>query len=161
MPNCEDFDNPVWKDDYNSTFRQDLGFKDDDILIVQPTRIVRRKRIEDSVALVGKFVKKYPELAGRTHFIISLYQGDEPDENYIQQITGMAESINIPVHLISGRVASERGTDKEGCKLYTNRDVLVNADIVTYLPIWEGFGNALLEAVAAKVPVVTTTYSCL
>jgi glycosyltransferase involved in cell wall biosynthesis len=36
--------------------------------------------------------------------------------------------------------------------------VLVNSDLVTYLPMWEGFGNALLEAVAALVPVVVTTY---
>ena len=42
--------------------------------------------------------------------------------------------------------------------MYTNRDVLVNANLVTYLPIWEGFGNALLEAIAAKIPIVNTTY---
>jgi mannosylglucosylglycerate synthase len=158
VPNCEDFDNPVWKDEYNRSFRKDLGFREDDILFVQPTRIVRRKRIEDSVTLIGRFVRMYPQFADRTHFIISLYQGDEPDENYIQQISSLGEELGIPVHLISERVASARGVDAEGRKLYTNRDVLANADIVTYLPIWEGFGNALLEAIAAKVPVVTTTY---
>ncbi|MFP4153788.1 MAG: glycosyltransferase, partial [Alkalispirochaeta sp.] len=129
-----------------------------DILIVQPTRIVPRKRIEDSVSLVGRFARKYPELADRLHYIISLYQGDEPDEEYIRLITRRAEQWGIRIHIISDRVQSVRGVDSEGRRLYTNRDVLVNADIVTYLPIWEGFGNALLEAVAAKVPVVTTTY---
>ena len=39
VPNCEDFDHPVWKDDYNGSFRQDLGFAREDILFVQPTRI--------------------------------------------------------------------------------------------------------------------------
>ena len=53
---------------------------------------------------------------------------------------------------------SVRGTDDQGRRLYTNRDVLANADLVTYLPVWEGFGNALLESIAARVPVVTTTY---
>jgi glycosyltransferase involved in cell wall biosynthesis len=158
IPNCEDFDNPVQLDDYNSDFREQMGFGENDILIVQPTRIVRRKRIEDSVELVGKLVSKYTELAGRVHFIISLYQGDEPDKNYIGQIRELTEKYGIPLHLISGRVSSERGTNEQGEKLYTNRDVLANADLVTYLPIWEGFGNALLEAIAAKVPVVTTEY---
>ncbi|MBN2738402.1 MAG: glycosyltransferase family 4 protein [Spirochaetales bacterium] len=158
IPNCEDFEHPVVRDEYNSSFRQDLGFKDDDLLIIQPTRIVKRKRIEDSILLLGAFKKKYPQYRDKIQFIISLYQGDEPDDNYISHINKMAEKMEIPLHLISGRVSSQRGRDKEGRKLYTNRDVLANADLVTYLPLWEGFGNALLEAIAAKAPLVTTTY---
>ncbi len=158
IPNCEDFDSPVVLDSYNSDFRSDLGFRDDDILLVQPTRIVRRKRIEDSLSLTGKLLRKYPDLKKRVHFIISLYQGDEPDENYIDQIREKAADLEISLHLISHRVASTRGSNEKGDKLYTSRDVLANADMVLYLPVWEGFGNALLEAFAAKVPVVTTTY---
>ncbi len=156
--NCEDFDDPPVRDEYNGDFRRELGYTDDDILIVQPTRIVPRKRIEDSVRLVGRFQDRYPDLASRVKFIISLYQGDELDDSYIHSIMGLAQRLNVRIDLIAERVASVRGTDGKGRKLYTNRDVLVNADIVTYLPIWEGFGNALLEAVAAKAPVITTTY---
>jgi glycosyltransferase involved in cell wall biosynthesis len=158
IPNCEDFDNPVVLDEYNRQFRAELGFAEDDLLVVQPTRIVPRKRIQDSVALVGQFLRRYPAYRGRTHYIVSLYQGDEPEEDYIREIRETAERNDVPLHLIADRVASVRGTDAEGRKLFTNRDVLANADVVTYLPIWEGFGNALLEAVAARVPVVTTTY---
>ena len=158
IPNCEDFDNAVGLDDYNSDFRSELGFREEDILVLQPTRIVPRKRIEDSVRFVGKLGMRYPELMRRLHLIISLYQGDEPDENYISQIKSLAEKYEVPLHFISDRVASARGTTDEGKKLYTNRDVLANADFVTYLPIWEGFGNALLEAVAARVPIITSTY---
>jgi hypothetical protein len=60
IPNCEDFSAPVRLDGYNSRFREELGFRGDDVLIVQPTRIVRRKRIEDSLELIGRFVQKYP-----------------------------------------------------------------------------------------------------
>jgi mannosylglucosylglycerate synthase len=156
--NCEDFDDPPVRDDYNRDFRRELGYGEDDILIVQPTRIVPRKRIEDSVRLVGRFQEVYPDLTPRVKFIISLYQGDELDDSYIHSIMGLAERLNVRIELIAERVASVRGTDEKGRKLYTNRDVLVNADIVTYLPVWEGFGNALLEAIAAKAPVITTTY---
>lgn len=158
VPNCEDFDHPPEKDDYNGDFRRELGFLDDDILIVQPTRIVRRKRIQDSVELVGRLLDKYPNIRERVHLVVSLYQGDEPDENYVEEIRRLARNRDVRLHLIADRVASERKSDAEGRKMYTNRDVLVNADIVTYLPVWEGFGNALLEAIAAKVPVVTTAY---
>ncbi|MEE8441596.1 MAG: glycosyltransferase, partial [Spirochaetia bacterium] len=158
IPNCEDFDSPPVPDDYNLSFRSELGFRDDDILVVQPTRIVPRKRIEDSVSLLGRLIMQYPEFRDRIHYIISLYQGDEPNPNYIEQIQEQAESSGVRLHLISDRVASARGVDSAGRRLFTNRDVLVHADLVTYLPVWEGFGNALLEALAARAPVVTTTY---
>ena len=158
IPNCEDFDNPALPDDYNADFRQALGFTDRDILIVQPTRIVPRKRIEDSLKLCALLGRKYPDIADRIRFVVSLYQGDEPDKDYIGYIRRLAEEYRVPLFLISERVGARRGTDAGGRKIYTNRDVLLHADLVTYLPVWEGFGNALLEAIAARVPVVTTTY---
>lgn len=158
IPNCENFDDPVVLDEWNGDFRKELGFADEDILIVQPTRIVPRKRIEDSVRLVGRFMEANKDLAPRIRFIISLYQGDETDETYIEGIESLAKRLGVPLFLISERVAIQRGRDGKGRKRYTTRDVLVNADLVTYLPIWEGFGNAFLEAVACRVPTVTTTY---
>jgi glycosyltransferase involved in cell wall biosynthesis len=158
VPNCEDFRNPPIPDGYNRHFREDLGYAEDDILFIQPTRIVPRKRIEDSVRLVSRFIRRYPDLEGRVKFIISLYQGDELNGDYIKDIQALAEKEGVPLDLIAHRVASVRGEDSQGRRLYTNRDVLVNADFVTYLPIWEGFGNALLEAVAARIPVAVATY---
>jgi len=158
IPNCENFEKAVVLDDYNKHFRDDLGFNKDDILFIQPTRIVPRKRIEDSVRLVGMYKRKYPEINDRVKFIISLYQGDELDDSYVETIKDLAKSENVDIHLISDRVSSIRMTNKKGKKLYTNRDVLLNADIALYLPKWEGFGNAYLEAVSCRVPIVISTY---
>ena len=156
--NCEDFDNPPIRDEYNSHFREDLGFKENDLLFVQPTRVVPRKRIEDSVELVARYIERYQEDSDRVHFIISLYEGDETEHDYVSEISELARKRNVNLHFIADRVESIRRTEKKSGRIYTNRDVLVNADIVTYLPIWEGFGNALLETIAARVPVITTTY---
>ena len=156
--NCEDFEDPPVKDEYNLHFREDLGFKINDLLFVQPTRVVPRKRIEDSIELVSQYIRKYEEDAHRVHFIISLYEGDETNHDYISEIKKIAQTKGVKLHFIAERVESLRRKDKKMGRIYTNRDVLVNADIVTYLPVWEGFGNALLETIAAKVPIVTTTY---
>lgn len=158
VPNCENFETPVVLDDFNSHFRIDLGFKKDDILFIQPTRIVPRKRIEDSVRLVGKYGRRYPEIKDKLKFIISLYQGDELDDSYIDEIMELAVRESVELHLISERVSSLRSVNENGQRIYTSRDVLVNADIVTYLPKWEGFGNAYLESVSCNVPVVISTY---
>ncbi len=158
IPNCENFEEAAVLDEYNSHFRKDLGFSKNDILFIQPTRIVPRKRIEDSVRLVGMYGRKYPETKNRIKFIISLYQGDELDDSYIEGIKDLARSEDVDMHLISDRVSSIRMTNKKGERLYTNRDVLLNADLAIYLPKWEGFGNAYLEAVSCRVPVVISTY---
>lgn len=158
IPNCENFETAVVSDDYNKYFREDLGFLPDDLLFVQPTRIVPRKRIEDSVRLVGMFARKYPEFENRIKFIVSLYQGDELDDSYIDVIKSLALSEGVDLYLISDRVSSVRSKNDKGERLYTSRDVLMNADLALYLPKWEGFGNAYLEAVSCRVPVVVSTY---
>jgi len=158
VPNCEDFLKAPVFDDYNKDFRSEMGFAENDILFVQPTRIVPRKRIEDSIALVAGFNRTYPQLKDKVKFIVSLYQGDEMDDTYVDDIKEFAQNLQVSLFLISERVSSVRGENEQGEKLYTNRDVLVNSDIVTYLPVWEGFGNAYLEAIAARKPVVISTY---
>lgn len=157
IPNCEDFLNPPVKDEYNSTIREDFGIKDDELFVLQPTRIVPRKKIEDSIYFLSRFVQKFPEYKGKTRFIISLYSGDE-GRSYLDSLKKLAEEEGIRLDVVSDRVAAVRGTDPQGQKIYTNRDVLVQADLVTYLPIWEGFGNALLEAWSAKVLTVVSAY---
>ncbi len=158
IPNCEDFTDFPAKDDYNADFRKDLGFKEDDIIILQPTRVVPRKRIEDSIRLVARYQQRYPEHKARIRFVISLYQGDEPDVDYFDNIKNLGKELDVDFYLISDRIGAIRSTNKNGKKMYSNRDAIVHSDLVTYLPIWEGFGNALLETIAARIPIIITTY---
>jgi len=47
---------------------------------------------------------------------------------------------------------------RNGQKLYSLWDTYVFADFVTYPSLWEGWGNQLLEALRAKLPILIFEY---
>ena len=50
IPNILDFETPPpGLDDYNADLRREIGLRDDDLLILQPTRVVMRKGIEHAI----------------------------------------------------------------------------------------------------------------
>src|SRR5205823_9267022 len=57
------------------------------------------------------------------------------------------------------RVGDERGVNSAGQKVYSLFDVYPHADLVTYPSFYEGFGNAFLEAIYFRKPVVVNTYA--
>ena len=58
FPDIFDFDQPLWeKDSFNADFRKRFDIKENDILVLQATRIVARKAIEISVDLVAELEK--------------------------------------------------------------------------------------------------------
>jgi glycosyltransferase involved in cell wall biosynthesis len=58
-------------------------------------------------------------------------------------------------HLIS----SQRILKGNGERLYSIADIYQNADLITYPSGYEGFGNAFLEAIYYKKPIVVNRYS--
>jgi len=60
---------------------------------------------------------------------------------------------------VSDIINEKRGLTKEGKKIYTLDDIYPHADLVTYPSTFEGFGNAFLEAVYFKKPIVVNKYS--
>ena len=57
------------------------------------------------------------------------------------------------------RVGEERGTNSSGQKVYSLYDIYPHADLITYPSYYEGFGNAFIEAVYFRKPVVVNTYA--
>ena len=51
-----------------------------------------------------------------------------------------------------------RQINTKGQKVYTLWDIYPHADLVTYPSIYEGFGNALLEAIYFRLPIVVNRY---
>ncbi|MCX7871920.1 MAG: glycosyltransferase family 4 protein [Verrucomicrobiae bacterium] len=153
IPNVLEFETPPpGVDDFNRDFRQEIGLKPDDILILQPTRVVARKGIEHAIDLVRRL--KEP----RAKLVISHSINDEGNQ-YFQMIRDRIEDAKIDVRFIADRIGQTRGYTGDGKKIYTLFDVYPHADLVTYPSYYEGFGNAFLEAIYFKKPIVVNTYA--
>lgn len=153
IPNVLDFETPPpVLDDYNRDFRREIGLREDDWLILQPTRVVLRKGIEHAIELVRRL--KDP----RAKMVISHPDGDEGNA-YLAMLKDRIAEAGIDVRFIADRVGEKRGTTADGRKIYTLFDVYLHADLVTYPSYYEGFGNAFLEALYFGKPVVVNTYA--
>ena len=153
VPNVLDFERePDEVDDYALGFRADIGLEDDDILFLQPTRVVPRKGIEHAISLVSALKNRRCKLA------ISHASGDEGNE-YLHSLQEMADSHDVDLRLCDHQVGDKRGTTDSGEKIYTLADAYSQADFITYPSIYEGFGNALLEAFYFRKPMLVNRYS--
>ena len=152
IPNVMDFDTlHVDIDTYSSDVRKSLGIEDDELLVLQPTRVVQRKGIEHAIELVHRIGMK-------AKLVISHASGDE-GYDYEQRIKEFSKLMNVNTLFVSDIINEHRGTTKTGQKIYTLNDIYPHADIVTYPSTFEGFGNAFLEAVYFKKPIVVNNYS--
>lgn len=153
IPNILDFETPPPRhDDYNADLRREIGLADDDLLILQPTRVVARKGIEHAIELVRRLNDP------RAKLVISHPAGDEGNA-YMQMLRDRIADARIDVRFIADRVGEQRGLTEDGRKIYTLFDVYPHADLVTYPSYYEGFGNAFLEAIYFSKPVVVNSYA--
>lgn len=152
IPNVMDFDHPPPDiDDYNADARHALGIEDDELFILQPTRVVARKGIEHAIELVSR-------LGMKAKLVISHASGDEGYQ-YEQRIRQYSELMGVQTIFESDIISHNRGMMPDGRKIYTLFDIYPHADLVTYPSNYEGFGNAFLEAIYFKKPIVVNTYS--
>jgi mannosylglucosylglycerate synthase len=152
IPNVFDFAHPPDPpDDYSDGFRADMGFKPDDVVFLQPTRLVARKSIErgiDLVRLLGN---------GRYKYVLTGSEHDEPGP-YFEWLLDEAVRSGTDMYFIGDRIGERRGRNGDGEKVYRLWDVYPQADLVTYPSNYEGFGNALIETLYFRRPLVTNTY---
>jgi glycosyltransferase involved in cell wall biosynthesis len=153
VPNVFDFEKEAPQPDaYSADVRREIGLAEDDLFILQPTRIVPRKGIEHAIKLVSRLKRDKAKL------VISHDAGDEGFE-YKHMLEEFAREEGVDIRFIGDRVSEVRQLDAEGRKLYTLWDLYPHADLVTYPSTYEGFGNALLEALYFRKPVVINRYS--
>ncbi|MBU1909240.1 MAG: glycosyltransferase family 4 protein [Verrucomicrobia bacterium] len=152
VPNVLDFENPPAPvDSYASDVRAQLGLAPDDIVILQPTRVIPRKGIGHAISLV--------QMLGdpRCKLVISHEAGDE-GAYYMETLTRYAKKGGVDLRFVATRIGDVRQMNSEGQKMYTLWDLYPHADLVTYPSFYEGFGNAFLEAAYFKKPVLVNRY---
>jgi glycosyltransferase involved in cell wall biosynthesis len=153
IPNVMDFAHPpVEPDEYAADFRQTLGIDDDDVLILQPTRVVPRKGIEHTVELVRR-------LDGPRCKLVVTHDGNDEGKAYPARIRQYAEMLDVEIIFAEQYISDQRGQAPDGSKQYAIWDVYPHADLVAYPSTFEGFGNAFLEAVYFRKPIFCNRYT--
>jgi glycosyltransferase involved in cell wall biosynthesis len=153
IPNILDFKVlPPKMDDYNRRFRKDIGLDEDSLIVLQPTRIVSRKGIEMAAELVKRIGHDKASL------VITHEAGDEGQE-YLMRIEEFARFIEVDLKLVADRIGTRRKTDSDGNRVYTLWDAYLNADIVVYPSLYEGYGNAFVETIYCKKPIIINRYA--
>ena len=151
VPNVMNFERPpAQPDGYADDLREMLGLDDQDYLLLQPTRVVPRKCIEVSIQLACW-------LDAPCSVLIPHGVGDEGVE-YQDYLIRLAKTMGVPLLLAADRFAAERGQTSSGEKIYALADAYQQANLVTYPSAVEGFGNAFLEAIFYKKPLVMSGY---
>ncbi|MBW7885750.1 MAG: glycosyltransferase family 4 protein, partial [Caldilineaceae bacterium] len=139
VPNVMDFDSPPPHDGRTEELREVLNIKADEFFLLQPTRIVPRKRIEHAIELCRR-------LDLPCVLVISHKSGDEGAdyERYLHDMIGL---FDVEVRFAADMFGYERGKEDDGRKRYSLDDAYLAADLVTYPSAVEGFGNAFLESI--------------
>jgi hypothetical protein len=152
IPNVMDFDNPPPpRDEYSADVRESFGIEDDELLILQPTRVVKRKGIETSIELTRRL--------GRKAKLVISHAADDEGHGYQERVREYSALFDVDTLFVSGTIGERRGTTSDGKKIYTIWDVYPYADLVTYPSTFEGFGNAFLETLYFKRPIAVNIYS--
>jgi glycosyltransferase involved in cell wall biosynthesis len=136
----------------NLQLRKEIGLQETDSFILQPTRVVARKWIERSIEIV-----RHLDVNDRV-LVISHATGDEGDD-YYSRILEYAKDMGVTIASLDHLIASKHQIAENDEKLYSIRDIYQTADLVTYPSGYEGFGNAFLEALYFKRPIVVNRYS--
>lgn len=172
FPDTLDFDADPWiVDDWNADLPESTGFNSEDIIVLQATRIVRRKGIELIVPILERLnspamlarIRGQKLYNGRTvsasarfTYVIAGY-AEQDAVPYRKSLEKLLTNRKIPHHFIGDRIAGER-SDIGKDRTYSLFDAYPFADLISYPSLYEGWGNQFLEAIFARKPIMVFEY---
>ncbi|HEV8650709.1 MAG TPA: glycosyltransferase family 4 protein [Actinomycetes bacterium] len=178
LPNVMDFERGPERPGDPDRFRRAAGLAGDDVLLLQPTRVVPRKGIETTIDLAAA-------LDGPVRVVVTHAEGDEGVE-YGARLREQAERLGVDLRFVpveaggadgpapeprsaprsrtqvarlSGSLPARRARPRRQYLTSALAGAYAAADLVCYPSTWEGFGNALLEAFFHRRPVLVNRYA--
>ena len=153
IANVLDFDNRIEVDPDNATaFKRSVGLEPEDKMILQPTRIVQRKGIEHAIELIRQLGDPSYKL------VISHEAGDEGFE-YAEWLKSHAREHGVDLRLVNTQMRDPINGRGRRNGPYSLWDIYPHADFITYPSLYEGFGNAFLEAIYFRKPLLINRYA--
>ncbi len=152
MPNVLDFDSPPPMDSERvKAFRQSIDLKPDHVMVLQPTRIVERKGIELAVDLVKA-------LGPEKHKLVITHEAGDEGFAYARLIDKYAQQQGVHIRYADRLIKEPFGRLPAKNRPFSLWEAYQAADLVTYPSQYEGFGNALVEAISFRKPLLVNRY---
>jgi glycosyltransferase involved in cell wall biosynthesis len=145
LPNVMDFEEEPAPGD-GAAYRAAAGVDPGDVLLLQPTRVVPRKAIETTLRLAAELADRHVKV------VVSHDEGDE-GFGYGRRLREEADRLGVELIFAPVRADFERDPARPSLA-----DAYAAADLVCYPSRYEGFGNALLEAVYHRKPLLVNRY---
>ena len=155
VPNVMDFSKPFGvANQKNEKLAEHLGFSNDDLFLYQITRIVRRKGIGTAIELLHLLNDKKVKL------VITGNYADDAGSAYYNELVNqihelrLGDQVRFAYHLFHNKGL----TNSKNEVRFSLSDAYARATACTYFSIYEGFGNAFVEAVLARRPIFVNNY---
>jgi glycosyltransferase involved in cell wall biosynthesis len=120
--------------------RSSFGFKDDELVVFQPARAIERKNVPGGLRFAQRLQTLVPDIP--VHYWLS----GPAEDGYQPTLERVLQKATVPVTL--GRAT-------------TADDAYAAGDLVVFPSTWEGFGNPVIESIAARRACATYPYPVL
>jgi glycosyltransferase involved in cell wall biosynthesis len=120
--------------------RAQFGFAEHELVMLQPSRAIERKNVPGAVRFAAHVAHRAPELEPR------LWIAGPAEDGYGETLARVLDRSEVPVTL--GRATRVA-------------DAYAACDLVVYPSTWEGFGNPVIESIAARRACAAFPYPVL
>ncbi|HEX9342832.1 MAG TPA: glycosyltransferase family 4 protein [Actinomycetota bacterium] len=146
LPNVMDFERGPLTSPDGAAFRRAAGLDARDLVLLQPTRVVPRKSIETTLRLAH-------ELADPAVKVVVTHDDGDEGPDYGRFLRAEADRLQVDLRFVPTRAEPADASERP-----LLADAYAAANLVAYPSLIEGFGNALLEALFYRCPVLVNRY---